>query len=251
MQASPGSEELLRVIIEAPSYTVASALMHVLAEGFVLTLFRHGEFLAPTEVEKKIFRLCMQDEARHVGYGTLHLKYFLKRYPERVEEIHRILDQGEETMFALGAEPQNIEPRLILAGGGVDRMQEGMMRTAFLHQKQVRRVPPPSEGRRARPDRALPHPARAAPMTETFPSVGWFRALADRMAAQPEKYRKLGAMDLTLVPRIVFPDGRAEVYSLAFEGHRCRDGRAARRARPPSRAATRSCSRASTTPGAR
>lgn len=58
-------------------------------------------------------------------------------------------------------------------------------------------------------------------MTETFPSVGWFRALADRMAAQPEKYRRLGAMDLTLVPRIVFPDGHAELYSLAFEGHRC------------------------------
>ena len=106
LQASPGSEELLRVIIEAPSYTVASALMHVLAEGFVLTLFRHGEFLAPTQVEKRIFRLCMQDEARHVGYGTLHLKYFLQRHPERVEEIHRILDQGEEVMFALGTEPR-------------------------------------------------------------------------------------------------------------------------------------------------
>jgi hypothetical protein len=59
-------------------------------------------------------------------------------------------------------------------------------------------------------------------MTETFPSVGWFRALADRMAAEPEKYRRLGAMDLTLVPRIVFPDGHAELYSLTFEGHRCR-----------------------------
>ena len=59
-------------------------------------------------------------------------------------------------------------------------------------------------------------------MTETFPSVGWFRALADRMAAQPERYRKLGAMDLTLVPKITFPDGHAELYSLAFEGHRCR-----------------------------
>lgn len=59
-------------------------------------------------------------------------------------------------------------------------------------------------------------------MTETFPSVGWFRALADRMGAQPEKYRRLGAMYLTLVPRIVFPDGHAEAYSLAFEGHRCR-----------------------------
>lgn len=59
-------------------------------------------------------------------------------------------------------------------------------------------------------------------MTETFPSVGWFRALADRMAAAPEKYRKLGALDVTLVPRITFPDGHAELFSLAFEGNRCR-----------------------------
>ncbi|HXJ36858.1 MAG TPA: ferritin-like domain-containing protein [Candidatus Eisenbacteria bacterium] len=138
LQASPGSESVLRIILDAPNYTVASSLMHILAEGFVLTLFRHGEFLAPTEVEKKIFRLCMQDEARHVGYGTMHLKRFLQEHPERAEEVHRILDVGEEAMLALSLEPQGIEPRLILAGGGVDRMQEGMMRTAFLFQKQVR-----------------------------------------------------------------------------------------------------------------
>jgi hypothetical protein len=59
-------------------------------------------------------------------------------------------------------------------------------------------------------------------MTETFPSVGWFRALADRMAAAPERYRKLGALDVTLVPRITFPDGHAETFSLAFAGNRCR-----------------------------
>lgn len=138
MQASPGAEQLLRAIIEAPNYVVGSSLMHVLAEGFVLTLFRHGEFLAPTEVEKKIFRLCMQDEARHVGYGVRHLRFFLERHPEREEEIHHILDLGEEAIFALGMEPQSIEPRLILAGGGVDHMQEGLLRVAFLHDKQVR-----------------------------------------------------------------------------------------------------------------
>jgi hypothetical protein len=138
LAASPGSEHILRVILDAPNYTVASSLMHILAEGFVLTLFRHGEFLAPTEVEKKIFRLCMQDEARHVGYGTLHLKRFLQEHPERAEEVHQILDVGEEAMLSLFMEPTGIEPRLILAGGGVDRMMEGMMRTAFLYQKQVR-----------------------------------------------------------------------------------------------------------------
>ena len=138
LQASPGAERVLRVILEAPNYTVASSLMHILAEGFVLTLFRHGECLAPTEVEKKIFRLCMQDEARHVGYGTLHLKRFLQEHPERTDEVHRILDVGEVAMLELALEPTAIEPRLILAGGGVDRMQEGMMKTAFLFQKQVR-----------------------------------------------------------------------------------------------------------------
>jgi hypothetical protein len=138
LQASPGAERVLRVILEASNYTVASSLMHILAEGFVLTLFRHGEFLAPTEVEKKIFRLCMQDEARHVGYGTLHLKRFLQEHPERTEEVHQILDVGEEAMLELSLEPTAVEPRLILAGGGVDRMQEGMLKTGFLFQKQVR-----------------------------------------------------------------------------------------------------------------
>jgi hypothetical protein len=56
----------------------------------------------------------------------------------------------------------------------------------------------------------------------TFPSRAWFQQLAERMAAQPEKYRRLGLLDLTLIPRIVFPDGHAEQYSLAFEGYRCR-----------------------------
>ena len=58
--------------------------------------------------------------------------------------------------------------------------------------------------------------------SERFPSVDWFRRLAERMAAQPEKYGRLGAVDCTLLPRITFPDGRSETYSLAFEGNRCR-----------------------------
>src|SRR5262245_48896201 len=54
-----------------------------------------------------------------------------------------------------------------------------------------------------------------------FPSVAWFQALADRMAAAPERYRRLGPLDLTLVPRIVYPDGGTELYELAFQGFGC------------------------------
>ncbi len=138
LSASPGQEELLAAILEAPDYTTASALMHIFGEGFVLTLFRQGEFLAPTEVEKTIFRLCMQDEARHVAYGVKHLQYLLERHPERENEIHAILDLGERAIFKLTLEPQTVEPRAILAGGGLENIPLGMARMAFIYRKQVK-----------------------------------------------------------------------------------------------------------------
>jgi hypothetical protein len=57
--------------------------------------------------------------------------------------------------------------------------------------------------------------------TATFPSVEWFRRLAAAMEAAPERYRKLGPMELTLVPRIVMPDGRIRSFTLDFSGYRC------------------------------
>lgn len=138
LSASPANQELLGAILHAKDYTTASALMHIFGEGFVLTLFRQGEFLAPTEVEKKIFRMCMQDEARHVGYGVKHLQFLLERHPEREEEIHKILDLGEQAIFALTLEPQTSEPRAILAGGGIANIELGMARMAFIYAKQVK-----------------------------------------------------------------------------------------------------------------
>lgn len=138
LSASPANQRLLGAILQAGDYTTASALMHIFGEGFVLTLFRQGEFLAPTEVEKTIFRMCMQDEARHVAYGVKHLQYLLERHPEREPEINKILDLGEEAIFALTIEPQTLEPRAILAGGGLDNIELGLARMAFIYKKQVK-----------------------------------------------------------------------------------------------------------------
>jgi hypothetical protein len=137
LSASPATQNLLGAILTAKDYTTASALMHIFGEGFVLTMFRQGEFLAPTEVEKTIFRLCMQDESRHVAYGVKHLQYLLERHPEREVEINKILDMGEQAIFALTVEPQTAEPRAILAGGGLENIELGMARMAFIYRKQV------------------------------------------------------------------------------------------------------------------
>lgn len=117
-------ERFLKLILDARTYDEGSALMHLLGEGVVLSLFRAGELIAPSLVEKKIFRLCMQDEARHVAYGTMHLRYRLERDPSLAADYHSYLDRGEEIIGMIFTTPEIVEPTTILAAGGVKAAEE-------------------------------------------------------------------------------------------------------------------------------
>lgn len=119
-KAKAVTESFLKLVLDAESYAEGSALMHLLGEGLVLSLFRAGELISPSPVEKKIFRLCMQDEARHVAYGTMHLRYALQQDPDRAEDFHAYLDKGEGMISALFATPEVVEPIAVLAAGSVE-----------------------------------------------------------------------------------------------------------------------------------
>ena len=118
-----GATSLLRTIIEAKSYTQATALMHLLGEGFVLDLFRMGELISPSDVEKRIFRMCMQDEARHVAYGTMHIRYSVEHDPDVAEEIHEALDHGEMILTEFGTAPDVSTALAVLLAGGVEDVE--------------------------------------------------------------------------------------------------------------------------------
>ncbi len=129
MRCLTGTEEFLRTILHAPTYIQGSFLMHVLGEGLVLDIFRGGEFLAKNKTEKEIYRLCIQDEARHVSYGTMHLKYFLEHHPERekaIAEMHALADMAEMGIPGFLTNPFIIEPLAVLMGDGVKGIDKGM-----------------------------------------------------------------------------------------------------------------------------
>jgi hypothetical protein len=121
MRASPHNEHNLKFLRDADSFAEASLSLHLQAEGMVLTLFRFSEYVSPTEGDKKLFRLVMQDEARHVGYGMQHLKWVLDHFPERRETIHRHLDEAENFIFGAGYATEVVEPFIILAGKGTKK----------------------------------------------------------------------------------------------------------------------------------
>ncbi|MCH7836395.1 MAG: ferritin-like domain-containing protein [Chloroflexi bacterium] len=136
---SQGSGLGLRTILESKNYSEMSALMHVLAEGFIQSLFRMGEYIAQNEAEKRIFRLCAQDESRHVAYGVMHLKHLGEADPHRREEIHYYLDRAEgvfsfdDTQAAVDL----TDALAVLMGGGIKNMDRGFQMALAVRRKQV------------------------------------------------------------------------------------------------------------------
>ena len=136
LQSSPTSS--LRTLINAKDFTEMSVLMHVQAEGFIQSMFRMGELIAQNEAEKRIFRLCAQDESRHLGYGVMHLKYVLEHEPERREEIHSYLDEAESADPETGTFGINVaESLIVLLAGGRDNPDEGFNKFMALRKRQV------------------------------------------------------------------------------------------------------------------
>jgi len=132
----------LRIILDAKDFTEMSAIMHVFAEGFVQSLFRTGEYVSYNDAEKTIYRLCAQDESRHLGFGVMHLKYILESQPWRREEIHHYLDQVEGPLSiditgVGGATPFFDEAIMVLAGGGAKGVDVGFQRLLAIRRRQI------------------------------------------------------------------------------------------------------------------
>ncbi len=129
LHSAPGFEWALKAILDAPTHTMGTFLLNLLGEGLVLSVFRSGEMIAKTQVDKEIFRRCLQDEARHVSYGVLELKNYLATHSDReraVADMHRFADVGEQVILTAFTEPALIEPVAVLLGGGLKQIDTGM-----------------------------------------------------------------------------------------------------------------------------
>lgn len=129
----------------ARDFTEMSSRLHILGEGAVLTLFRLGELMAYNDAEKIMYRRAAQDEARHVAFGILHLKYMSETCPERREEIHTYFDEAEIRQGS-GAGSENPASSntltsaalAILLGGGKDKIDEGRNLLLAVRKRQVK-----------------------------------------------------------------------------------------------------------------
>jgi hypothetical protein len=127
-----------RSITDARNFTEMVAVQMVLQDSFTLVQYQYGEAHAPHAAEKHLFRLAMQDKARHIAYGIAHLKYVLLHRQQRRAEIERYLDKGEALLVNDDKDTATREAFAILFAGGKDRITEGLAVYEEMRRRQVR-----------------------------------------------------------------------------------------------------------------
>ena len=109
----------------------------------MLTIFRMGELMAYNDAEKRIYRLAAQDESRHVAFGVMHMRYLAETEPDRKEEIHEYLDEGERSLVSGSQNPAardsaQSESLSILLGGGQKNFDEGYRKLLAIRKRQAK-----------------------------------------------------------------------------------------------------------------
>jgi hypothetical protein len=137
LHVTPCFEWAGKSLMMSPTHSMGGFFLNLLGEGFILSVFRAGEFIAKTHVDREIFRLCMQDEARHVAFGTIELKNYLENHPDPQladERMHRYADVGELLITSSVLEPTVIEPLAMLLAGSKEDIDDGMEGFSMLWQ---------------------------------------------------------------------------------------------------------------------
>ena len=73
----------LKTLTEEPDFTTATFLLCVMGEGTFLTRLKFLGEHAPDPVTASLTHLAHRDEARHVAFGTEHMRYVFEREPEK------------------------------------------------------------------------------------------------------------------------------------------------------------------------
>lgn len=135
--ASSGQLSLL-TLLEEPDFTTAAFLLCVMGEGTFLSLLKFLHEHAPDPVTAEMARLAHRDEARHVAFGTEHVRYVLQTEPDKRRSLAAAVERRSQVLASVsGLSPYVSDALVVLAGGGVSvaQIREGARRVLGLHRE--------------------------------------------------------------------------------------------------------------------
>ena len=131
----------LKTLLEEPDFTTATFLLCVMGEGTFLTLLKFLTEHAPDPVTAALARLAHRDEARHVAFGTEHMRYVFAREPEKRLSLTAAVERRSQMLASIsGLSPYVHDALVVYAGGGVsvEHIRKGARYVAELQREMDR-----------------------------------------------------------------------------------------------------------------
>jgi hypothetical protein len=136
-RASATIEQALKELVMAETYPEGVLGIYVLLGRLLVEVF--GEAGTVSDPDARMFRLCAQDTARSLAYGTAHVRYHIDHQRAAHERLHDYLDRSEHCLVGIAASPELLEPLIVIASGSArpDRVAAGRTRIARLLDRTV------------------------------------------------------------------------------------------------------------------
>jgi hypothetical protein len=131
----------LKTLLEEPDFTTATFLLCVMGEGTFLTLLKFLTEHAPDPVTAALALLAHRDEARHVAFGTEHMRYVFAREPEKRLSLTAAVERRSQMLASIsGLSPYVHDALVVYAGGGVsvEQIRKGARYVAELQREMDR-----------------------------------------------------------------------------------------------------------------
>ncbi len=131
----------LKTLLEEPDFTTATFLLCVMGEGTFLTLLKFLAEHAPDPVTAALALLAHRDEARHVAFGTEHMRYVFEREPEKRLSLTAAVERRSQMLASIsGLSPYVHDALVVYAGGGVsiEQIRKGARYVAELQREMDR-----------------------------------------------------------------------------------------------------------------
>lgn len=144
---SAGTQHALKSLLQMDDYVKAKFLLNILGEGTFDDLFTFLLEIVPDPVTREIIKLVKRDEARHVAYGVMRIKYQLQKDPLLKKQLVQAIEERASYLYAVaGGDPFIVDSLAILAGGGSEprQIEAGLARLTrmhdYLHESRMKRL---------------------------------------------------------------------------------------------------------------
>lgn len=117
--SSAGGRQSLFTLVAESDFALASFLLSVLGEGSFVDLLAFLVRHAPDPVTRRICRLAMQDERRHVVFGMAHLEHQATVDPSLRDRLRAAIHRRHDTLVdTAGLNADVFDALVVLAAGG-------------------------------------------------------------------------------------------------------------------------------------